>query len=258
MSKKVMVQFFYDRPDIYGDMAKDAINSFKHFHPDVDVFVNTEIMKPKLAAGVNKIGWVYKNAIGGNYDKVISLGCDTITLSRLDEFMDDDETDVLATFDYNYPLVQAPLIIPANRHVNADVVCFNNLDALRDMIKASPKYSDTTKWNQCYHEQAGLNEVLLHGPYSSKIVDRDAPAPYYNVGAKAAPSVAAMSPDRFSSFTLEDNKIMTPEGRQIKLWHYCEGFGTKEAKQVKDRVYHIKREFSEHVQAFMREVGVDI
>jgi len=52
--------------------------------------------------GPMKYAFGYHIAKKYNYDKVIVLGADTITCARLDEFLDNNEDDVLATLDYNY------------------------------------------------------------------------------------------------------------------------------------------------------------
>ena len=94
MVKKIAcLIYFYGKK--YQELGTCAINSFKKFNPEVDLhYVNDENEKQfssykyRSSAG----GGVYKYMLAaeimkrGEYDKIIVLGADTITCSRLDEF----------------------------------------------------------------------------------------------------------------------------------------------------------------------------
>jgi len=90
---------------------------------------------------------------------MIVLGADTITTSRLDEFIDDDEHDIIASLDYPYTGHKFRMTEKMNLlakkdfiHVNADVVCFNNIHAIEDTMKFGTSGP--------YYEQGGLNRMI--------------------------------------------------------------------------------------------------
>jgi hypothetical protein len=103
----------------YDSLAKCAVDSFKKFHPEIELhYINdTNFIKyyEKYFQSyelVDHIGIVrymlaYDIMLKENYDKLIVLGCDTITCSRLDEFINSTE-DVLATL--NYPCQESTIL----------------------------------------------------------------------------------------------------------------------------------------------------
>ena len=101
----------------YYNMATAASKSFIKYHPEVDTYLYDSYnyitafegeFPPRVVndypAGVSKFVLALWTVICGNYRKIIVLGADTITCARLDEFLDDNESDVIATLDFNYPL----------------------------------------------------------------------------------------------------------------------------------------------------------
>ena len=112
MKKTACVIYYSD--ERFERMALNAKNSFKRFHSDINVYLYnsynyTQIfqsMKPAAfyPAGIIKYMLALWVAEAGKYEKVIILGADTIVCDRLEEFLHDDESDAIATLDYNYPL----------------------------------------------------------------------------------------------------------------------------------------------------------
>ena len=101
----------------FEPMARSAAESFSKHHPDVDTFLlgpnELPIFQRSFIKYVNGASWgigpvkyliacELMNKLG--YTKVICLGADTLTLSRLDEFMDNDSSHVIASLDANTPL----------------------------------------------------------------------------------------------------------------------------------------------------------
>jgi hypothetical protein len=216
----------------YEKISKVAYNSFTVFHPNINTFLITEeniknykCYKNDISFGILKYMLGYEVMVKHGYKKVIILGSDTITCDRLSEFIDNDEHDILATLDYPYQLCLKDFCTPDKEtHLNADVVCFNNSDALLDIIKKS--FSHDT-----YFEQGGLNEVvwkdkkykttIVDGPYASSNV-------IYNVRCKgniiAKPYTKPWKPYT-EKYYIKDNKLYSFDNKQIKVFHYCEGFG---------------------------------
>jgi hypothetical protein len=234
---------FYDN-ERYDKLARCAFQSFNHFHDkEVATYVVNhrnihEIESSKyvgqVSPGILKYIVCHEIFVKSGAKKLISLGADTITCSRLDEFLDNNE-DILATLDYPYQLQTPRVFSPdAETHVNADVVCFNNSNALIDVINCAIHHN-------VYFEQGGLNEVLWsgrHDHFTKKIVDY----PYresnvvYNARSKGN-FCAVTNTKPWAEFTqkfhVENDKLFTglhknnPDvDKQIKVFHYCEGLGT--------------------------------
>lgn len=248
VNSTICVMFYTDKR--YEKLAKVAKNSFLSFNPSIPVFLHTSDsassifgIKEMIPAGVRKLMIALAQAKKLNSKKVIILGCDTITCSELQEFLIYEE-DILCTLDYPYQLVTPRVSSPDSQtHVNADVVCFNNLKALEDTIRLSLKHD-------LYFEQGGLNEILWSGNYmySNRIID----FPYiestvvYNARAKG--NLCAKSGERpWAKFTnlfhAKDDKLFTglhennpTTDKQIKIWHYCDGLGTMDKDSFQKRI----------------------
>lgn len=250
--------FIYSDNKKYDKLQECAVNSFKKFHPDIDTYVFTskheDIFRINNAA-YKKYLFALKVAEELQIKKIIILGADTITCGRLDEFLNDNDTDILTTLDYPYPLQMASVPIAEIKngqaksvfhlalsfsnqdHVNADVVCFNNIKALAETINCS-------RWmiNE-YSEQGALNYICnIQNKYSSKIVDGDYENSdvVYNARSKGNNNIKIGERPWYkytNLFKVQNNKLYTStheycsKSKQIKMWHYIEGFGcqTKEA-----------------------------
>lgn len=246
----------------YDKLAENAIESFKFFHNNVDLFaVNNNNVKQykcsslECAPGIMKMLISYE--IFKNYEKVIILGADTITCSRLDEFMDNND-DILASLDYPYYIVDgAKILCPTHElHLNADVVCFNSKQALKDVISCSLKH-------KTYFEQGGLNEVCWSNnfDYTFKVVD----SPYvstkvlYNVRSKG--NIVAKQGEKpwkqyTDKFYVDDNKLFNGDSKQIKVWHYCEGFGTRTQTEVEKMIKSWSTDFfNQQTKEFFVSIG---
>ena len=235
-----------------GDCAKD---SFIKFHPDIPLYYFSDPAFRGAPPGVLKYDVARAVMQEQSLKKLIILGADTITCSRLDEFMDNDE-DILCSLDYPYPF-ESPRFStqPHQSHVNADVVCFNSLSALDKVIEVS-------QYHGTYYEQGGLNEVVWSDDYSftSKIVD----GPYeqsdvvYNARAKGN-IVAGPGEKPWAKYTrqfyVKDDKLYTRDHKQIKVWHYCEGFGGVSEERMDELISSWARDwFNDETKKFFTEV----
>lgn len=280
MKKIACVIYFFGKK--YEKIGSCAINSFKKFHPDVDLFHISEHNGDEYAAtkslqlvghGAYKYLLAAEIMIKHKYDKIIVLGADTITCSRLDEFINGEE-DILATLDYPY-LLQDPIgfaLTPdSETHVNADVVCFNNVEAILDIVSLASNFKD-------YGEQGALNYVLWceDYDYSFKIVDgpyRDSKV-VYNVRSKGNiclpheyqdHSATTGVPPKFqryekpwgkylNKFYVENNKLLTSSGKHVKVWHYCDAFGNMpEEMFIKLMNNYICNWFNEETKTFFKQ-----
>ena len=99
--------------EIYEALGIIAKKSFEAFHPDVDLFyiTNENIKDFKYYDKLEEFGLGYGKFFYANeimqtykYEKIILLGADTITCARLDEFIDNNKSDMIGTLDYNIGL----------------------------------------------------------------------------------------------------------------------------------------------------------
>ena len=291
----------------YKEIGACAVKSFKKHHPDVDLYyINDQNekdykaskMKDDMHLGAYKLLLAAEIMKSKKYDKIICLGADTITCARLDEFMDEHDSDILATLDYPYPLLERNVILTPDKetHINADVVCFNNIEPIIDIIKETKNFPE-------YGEQAALNYVawsnkrvaadgwfsnfahqerLYYVPFSDKydytlrLVD----APYeispviYNVRAKGNMNLPKEYQDHsattgvppvyesyekpwgraLNQFYVKQGKLYNEDHKQIKVWHYCEGFGNlSEDHFVKIMNNYIYAWFNKDTKKFFKE-----
>jgi hypothetical protein len=240
----------------YNELAQCSLNSFKKFHPDIELhYVNDFNLSEyhekyfKSFELVDHIGIVrymlaYDMMLQEKYDKIIVLGCDTITCARMDEFIDNNE-DVLATLNYpcqestdywTTPYFEIAPGVYDHGNINADVVCFNNPAALKKVIDLSVEHFTY------FGEQGALNELAwVDKSYSVKIVDFPYPTSsvVYNarskgvfgtnmivngVLAKYGPPLDG-TPSPLKRFYVKNNKLYTGDHKQIKCFHFVEGLG---------------------------------
>ena len=233
------------------------------------------------------------------YEKVIVLGADTITCAYLSEFLDLPSSgvvpDIIATFDYDYPLftrIYVTNLATGEQHLNADVVCFNGVRGLDAILKIleDPDSTLTPDGTQQYGEQAALNEVFynpINGVTGAWAESLPSNAFYYgsnpasgmscyNVRSKstlfsdyydedgnrhyAYKKVLCQSQKKpwkefIDLFTYQDGILRTGDGRQIKVWHYCEGFGCVSDEEFNKLVELWKyKMFNEDTKKFFREL----
>lgn len=255
---------FWDN-DKYDKMAKNACSSFRHFHPNIKLYpVNKHTLKNMMCSqyqsGVKSGIMKYLASLEIMHEKklqkIIILGADTITCAYLSEFIENDE-DILVTLDYDYPLYEQNfgIIAQKGRHLNADVVCFNNKQALSDVCKASFKYPN-------YFEQGGLNEVVWNGKYSHKLVELDENNEinfFYNVRVKgyvtAKPGESPWEKETLNFYS-KDGKLYNKDFKQIKVWHYCCGFGCYDQETVENMLYNwSKNSFNPETKFFFTTIG---
>jgi len=273
----------------YDDLAACSVTSFSKWNPDVDLhFINDKnfydyfekYYDPEYYVnhvGIVKYFLAYFLMLKEGYDKMIVLGCDTITCSRLDEFLDDNDFDILASL--NYPSVEetehwkTPVMEFKDENgnyyrdvynLNADVICFNSSDALKKLLDLSLKHFSH------YGEQGGLNELaIVDKSFSVNVVD----FPYYTSKvsyncrakgvfgtnmivkgklAKHGPRDGEEAPTR--KFYVKDDKLFTEDNKQIKVWHYVEGLGGRPDSEFNEIIADFKENwFNEETKKFFIE-----
>ncbi len=275
--KKTAALFFYT-DSRYDELAECALNSFRKFHDPGEItwFLINHKNKEQWDKGLKYyeagdelfiMQYIYAYEIMKmGYDKIISLGCDTITCARLDEFLDDDKTDILCTLNYQKPeeteywknpIEIFPRGIQDTPNINADVVCFNNPEALKKVIDLSIEHYTY------FSIQGGLNELYSNPEsnpgFSMKIVDY----PYhsskvvYNARSKGVQFTNQISGNPNSPvkrFKVEDKKLFTEDGKQIKVFHYIEGLGGRPIEKFVELINDFKFNwFNDETKEFFKE-----
>jgi hypothetical protein len=244
--------FIYSDNKKYDKLQECAIKSFKKYHPDIPIFAytskNTELSHLK-GFPYCKYLFAYEVAKKCNIQKIIILGSDVIICDRLNEFIDNYNFDILTSLDYPYPLeiVAAPIChfkfsFSSDQHVNADVVCFNNINALEEVLNCH-------KWMLTeYGEQAALNYICnIQNKYTNLIVDGDFKNSniVYNARAKGNLCAEPNTSPWFkytSKFQIINNKLYTgvheniSKSKQIKVWHYCDAFGHYNGTEFENKI----------------------
>lgn len=261
----------------------NAVNSFKQFHPNIDlVYVNDENFLDILKElditeyfdniGILRIQIIKELMRKKHYDKVIMLGADTITCGVLDEFLNDNKTDMICSAGpavlYIKTEYWAPKLIQFRLgnntfvdvdFINADVVCFNNLKIVELLYDKSLEF-----WTD-HAEQGGMNYLYQNKEklnVNINIVD----FPYmttqcvYNVRSKGNASggnqmyngnvydgnyadkkskiIGHIYPT--STYYVKDDKLYTSDHKQIKVFHYAEGLAVKSKEEYEKCLYEIK------------------
>ena len=289
MSKKVGCVVYYT-DDRYDELAKNVKNSFlTHNGEECDYhqidYTNQEEYNKMLeyyefAPETFLMQFIYAYEIMKkyNYEKIIVLGTDTIVCNRLDEFLDDNTTPVLASLNYpnqdgteywTTPNIEVTLpdgrVVLDQMNINADVTCFNSADALIKVIDLSIEHYTH------FSIQGGLNELaFIDKSYEVKIVDSPYPTSkvVYNARSKGVfgtdmirkgllakcgpPYDGQPSPIKY--WYVNDNKLYTHDHKQIKCFHFVEGLGGRPIESFKELISDFKTNwFNEETTKFFKE-----
>jgi len=225
---KTAVLFFYT-DSRYDELAKAALDSFRKWHDPAEV-------KWFLINHNNKAEW--------------------------DEFLDNNTTDILCTLNYPKPegteYWQNPVedfgTFQDTPNINADVICFNNADALKRVIDLSIEhytyFSIQGGLNELYSNKTGESMRIVDYPYlPSKVV--------YNARSKGVMFTNQISGNPNSPvkrFKVEDKKLFTEDGKHIKVFHYIEGLGGRPIEDFNKLINDFKYDwFNEDTKRFFRE-----
>lgn len=279
MNKTACVVYYTD--ERYDELANNVRRSFNKFHPDCDYIQinqhnqerwNKNLKYYEFAPETFLMQYIYAYEVmmQRGYDKVIILGTDTIVCSRLDEFLDDNETPVLATL--NYPCQEStewwitPYEYGEHYNINADVACFNSADALKKVIDLSIEHYTH------FSIQGGMNEMftttnevkIVDAPYSkSKVVYNARSKGVFGTDmikkgklAKHGPQLDG-TPSPIQRWYVKDNKLFTEDHKQIKVFHFVEGLGGRPIEAFNGLINDFKTNWfnPETIKFFKEECG---
>lgn len=261
----------YQKDDFF---APNAINSFKKWHPNIDIhhitndnleeyLIDLNITEYYDAVGLIRVYIIRELLNQKGYDKIIMLGLDTFTCSYLDDFINNNVDDLICSSGPPYSFLKTEYWAPktvefehnGNKYndvdfINADVACFNNFKAADMLINKSIEF-----WTE-HSEQGGMN-YLYQNQKSLDIKVSIVDFPYiktkslYNVRSKGiACGGYQMVKGKVlngrqgqvigevyptSTYYIKDNKLYTKDNKQIKVFHYAEGLGARTPKD--DQTY---------------------
>lgn len=155
MNKPCCVVFALRHYKMWDIIYKNCINSWKRFHPDIEMIVVhdddiTETIDWSSPCDLSIIRLKYcRNMFEKGYTKVFMIGLDVFCTSRWDEFINDNETPLLAVLGGCYcinPEIKFNyLLMPQhnwyeNMSIVSDLTCFNKKFVLDDLLSIMQKY----------------------------------------------------------------------------------------------------------------------
>jgi hypothetical protein len=188
------------------------INSFKKFHPDIDLIVFRQDMIDKVFREKNinfyKAKPVFAKLLTDKYDLVVNIDADSIVLDRLDKILEGD-FDVAVPSNFNdyenmsianvteEMFIQAGLVASTNKRF-WDIWEEANVDAMKYQAQ------ENTVLNLLWYNHPELQKM------NKVILDKD--KDYY--GCKSL--------NREKEFYVKDNKIWCRD-EQVFIYHWAKG-----------------------------------
>lgn len=235
MKEKVVFFTIVDDAHYYPEGTHIMVNSFKKFHPDIDLVVFRQDMIEKVFAE-KQINFyqakpTFAKLLTPTYDLVVNIDADHIICGRLDEILTTDY-EVGAPWNFNDYENASFENITEEMYLQAGIVASRSpqfWDVWEEANKDAMKY--------LRKENDILNLVVYnHMPeLKLKIFDKD--KDYY--GCKSL--------GREAQFYREDDKLMC-KGEQILAYHYARG-------NVFPKLYFDQMPLTDEVKEWMKAVG---
>ncbi len=188
------------------------INSFKRFHPDIDLVVFRQDMVDKVfkEKGINFFTAkpVFAKLLTPHYDLIVNIDADSVVLARLDEILADDY-EIGGVMNYNDYENRSIENISAKMFLNAGLVASRN-KSFWDIWE----YENRNAFKYLCAE----NDILCLTWYNHPVVKKmkrkifDKDKNYY--GCKSL--------NREKECYLEDGKVMLRK-EQVKVYHAAKG-----------------------------------
>lgn len=280
----------------------NAINSFKYWNPEIDVhFVNDLNLEDYLKTlniteyydnlGIMRIQIIKEFMKYYKYDKVIMMGVDTFTCSRLDEFIENNTDDLICSSgppyafiktDYWQPKIESFIFNGVEykdvSFINADVTCFNSLKSAEIVYQTTLEYwtnhAEQGGLNYCYINQneLGIKVSIVDFPYMtanslynvrSKGIACGGNQMYkgnlYSGNYKDINNTIIGNVYPTTTYYVKDDKLYTNDGKQIKVFHYAEGLGAKTKEEYDELIDEIKfMWFNKETIEFLKKSGCNL
>lgn len=188
------------------------INSFKYFHPDIDLVVFRQDMVDKVfkAKGINFYNAkpTFAKLLTPNYDMVVNVDADHVFLARCQKILDGN-FDIGGPWNFNDYENMTVKSITSEQYIQGGMIASTNQrfwDIWEEANKDAMKY-------RC-RENDVMNLIIYNDPIVNKmsldIFDQD--KDYY--GCKSL--------SREKDFYIQDGKVMC-RGEQVFLYHHAKG-----------------------------------
>lgn len=215
------------------------VNSFKRYHPDIDLVVFRQDMIDQVfeEKGINfyMAKPTFAKLLTPHYDRVINIDADTVILGRLDEVLD-TEWDVGAVWNYN-------------DYENASLEDIDEKMYVQAGMVGSTKKEFWDIWEQANKDAMSFkrqeNDILNLVWYLNTEVKKMNRL----IWDKDKNYLGCKSLGREGEFTIEGNKRVMCRGEQVKAYHHAKGAGAMPKLQFD------KMGFSEEVAFFMNEIS---
>jgi hypothetical protein len=206
--KKVCFTAVEDRL-YYGEGTPIMINSFKRWHPDIDLVVFRQDVVDKLFPE-KKINWYmakpfFAELLEDKYDLIVNADADHIFLSRMTEVFDKVDYEVACPWNLNDYENASFANITEEMYLQGGMVASTSHDFWKKWREANKDAMDYLR-----KENDVMNLVIYNNKFKLKILDKE--KDYY--GCKSL--------GREAEFYIEDGKTMCRK-EQVIAYHFARG-----------------------------------
>lgn len=242
MKKNKAVFFTFVSDNYYYPVGTfKMINSFKRFHPDIDLVVFRQDMVDKVFSNNRGINFynakpVFAKLLTEEYDLVVNIDADSVVLGRLDAILDQDYEvgSVMNLNDYENRSIEN---VTEKMFLNAGLVASRNPEFWDIWDKAND--GENVMKYTC-KENDVLNLVWYNDPKVKKMKRK--------VFDKAKDYYGCKSLGKESEFYMDGNKVMCRK-EQVFIYHHAKG-------GVLPKLEFDKMGFSQEVVRFMNWVSL--
>ena len=195
----------------YPEGTHIMVNSFKRFHPDIDLVVFRSDVVDKLFED-KKINWYqakpfFAELLFNNYDLVVNIDADTIFLDRMTEVFDNVDYEV--GFPWNY-----------NDYENASFENITEEMYLQAGMVASTSKKFWKKWQKI--NRTAMNYLRKENDTVNLLVYNQMPELKLKIFDKEKNYYGCKSLGREPEFRVEGDKTMC-RGEQVVAYHFARG-----------------------------------
>jgi len=187
------------------------INSFRRFHPDIDLVVFRQDVIDKLFKE-KRIDWYnakpyFAELLFNDYDLVVNMDADHVITGRMTEVFDNVDYDIAGPWNFNDYENASFDNITAEMYVQGGMIASSKKEF---WLKWQEANKDARKYKRRENDVMNLIIYNLMPELKLKIVDKD--KDYY--GCKSL--------GREPEFYIENDKLMC-RGEQVLAYHYAKG-----------------------------------
>jgi len=195
----------------YPEGTHIMINSFRRWHPDVDLIIFRQDTVDKLFKDKN-INWYqckpyFAELLMNDYDLVVNIDADTVICGRLSEVFDKVDYEVGAAWNFNDYENSSFLNITEEMYLQAGMV-------------ASTSKEFWLKWQEANKE--AMEYLRKENDTLNLVVYNEMPELKLKIFDKAKDYYGCKSLGRELEFRMEGDKLMC-RGEQVLAYHFARG-----------------------------------